>query len=201
MRRRLALLAMVMVLPACSGSTGAAPGSGANAAAVIAPSLERSDQPSFASRTGRPPALSLQELFHPAYQVPVDPSRIRTLLVTGDVIPARGVAYFAAVRHDYLWPFRPTAAYTKNADITYVNLEAPLFSGCPVSPAESFTFCGDPRFVNGLTLMGAKVVNLANNHLTNYGAAGVASTDQLLHQAGMQTSGLGPVAVIDVRGI
>ena len=108
--RRLALLAMVMVLPACSGSTGASPGAGANVAAVIGPALERSDQPSFANRTGRPPALSLQELFHPAYHVPVDPSRIRTLLVTGDVIPARGVAYFAAVRHDYLWPFRPTAA-------------------------------------------------------------------------------------------
>ena len=49
--RRLALLAMVIVLPACSGSTGAAPGSGANVAAVIAPSLDRSDQPSFANRT------------------------------------------------------------------------------------------------------------------------------------------------------
>ncbi len=123
------------------------------------------------------------------------------MIVTGDIIPARGVAYFAAVRHDYLWPFRPTADYTKNADITYVNLEAPLFAGCPVSPASSFTFCGDPRFVDGLTLMGAKVANLANNHLTNYGAAGVASTDQLLNQHGILTSGLGPVAVIDVRGL
>ena len=192
---------MVMVLPACSGSTGASPGAGANVAAVIAPALDRSDQPSFANRTGRPPALSLQELFHPAYHVPIDPSRIRTLLVTGDVIPARGVAYFAAVRHDYLWPFRPTAAYTRNADITYINLEAPLFTGCPVSPKESFTFCGDPRFVNGMTLMGADVANLANNHLSNYGAEGINLTQNLLNQHGIQTSGLGPVAVIDVRGV
>jgi poly-gamma-glutamate capsule biosynthesis protein CapA/YwtB (metallophosphatase superfamily) len=111
------------------------------------------------------------------------------------------VAYFAAVRHDYLWPFRPTAAYTKNADITYINLEAPLFAGCPVSPASSFTFCGDPRFVDGLTAMGADVANLANNHLSNYGAAGITSTEQLLNSHGILTSGLGPVAVIDVRGI
>jgi len=171
------------------------------AAPVIGPSLDRADQPSFSYRTGRPPALSLQELFHPVYNVPADPSMVRTMIVTGDIIPARGVAYFAAVRHDYLWPFRPTADYTKDADITYVNLEAPLFAGCPVSPASSFTFCGDPRFVDGLTLMGAKVANLANNHLTNYGAAGVASTDQLLNQHGILTSGLGPVAVIDVRGL
>ena len=159
------------------------------------------DQPSFAARTGRPPVLSLEELFHPTYNVPLDPSKIRTLLVTGDIIPARGVNYFATVKHDFLWPFRPTADFTKNADITYVNLEAPLFSGCPVSPAESFTFCGDARFVDGLTFMGAKVANLANNHLSNYGAEGITATDQLLQSHGILTSGLGPVAVIDVRGI
>src|SRR5260370_25188558 len=171
-------------------------------ARVIGPAMDGLDQPSFAFRTGRPPALSLQELFHPRYNVPADPSLVRTLLVTGDIIPARGVAWAAIdVHHDYLWPFRPTADYTKHADVTYVHLDAPLFSGCPVNPNSSFTFCGDARFVGGLSLMGAKVVNLANNHLTNYGAAGVDSTVHLLDQAGILNSGLGPGAVIDVRGI
>ena len=131
----------------------------------------------------------------------MDPANIRTLLVTGDIIPGRGVNYFATVRHDFLWPFRPTAAYTKNADITYINLEAPLFAGCPVNPNPTFTFCGDPRWVNGLTYMGADVANLANNHLNNYGAQGITATDQLLNQHHILTSGLGPVAVIDVRGL
>jgi capsule synthesis protein PGA_cap len=166
---------------------------------VAAPDL--ADQPGFSDRTGRLPALGLQSLFHPTYIVPNDPGKVRTLLVTGDVIPARGVDYFATSRHDFLWPFRRTADYTKNADITYINLESPLFAGCKVDPGPSFTFCGDARFVDGLTLMGADVANLANNHLTNYGAEGVTATDQLLHQHGIQTSGLGPVAVIDVRGI
>ena len=170
-------------------------------ARVLAAAPDMADQPSFATRTGRPPVLSLQELFHPTYNMPLDPSKIRTLLVTGDIIPARGVNYFATVKHDFLWPFRPTAGYTKNADITYINLEAPLFAGCPVSPAESFTFCGDARFVNGLTFMGADVANLANNHLSNYGAEGITATDQLLQKNGILNSGLGPVAVIDVRGI
>jgi len=202
LRYAASILAAGLLAAACSnGSPPVVSATHASTARVIGPAMDAVDQPSFAFRTGRPPALSLQELFHPRYNVPADPSLVRTMLVTGDIIPARGVAYFAAVRHDYLWPFRPTADYTRNADITYVNLEAPLFSGCPVSPAESFTFCGDPRFVNGLTLMGAKVANLANNHLTNYGAAGVSSTDQLLNQNGILTSGLGPVAVIDVRGI
>jgi poly-gamma-glutamate synthesis protein (capsule biosynthesis protein) len=197
-----AVLAAGLLGVACStGSPPVVSTTHVSTARVAGPAMDGLDQPSFAFRTGRPPALSLQELFHPRYTVPADPSMVRTLLVTGDIIPARGVAYFAAVRRDYLWPFRPTADYTKNADVTYINLEAPLLAGCPVSPAESFTFCGDPRFVNGLTLMGAKVANLANNHLTNYGSAGVASTETILNQNGILTSGLGPVAVIDVRGI
>jgi poly-gamma-glutamate capsule biosynthesis protein CapA/YwtB (metallophosphatase superfamily) len=195
------LVAAVILAAACTGGSSVVLSPATSSARVLVPAPDAADQPSFAYRTGRPPALSLQELFHPTYNVPADPTKIRTLLVTGDIIPARGVNYFATVRHDFLWPFRPTATYTANADITYINLEAPLFSGCPVSPAESFTFCGDARFVDGLTFMGAKVANLANNHLSNYGAEGITATDQLLQSHSIQTSGLGPVAVIDVRGL
>src|SRR5260370_36641230 len=197
------ILAAGLRAAACStGSPPVVSATHVSAARVIGPAMDGLDQPWFAFRTGRPPGLRRQELFHPRYNVPADPSLVRTLLVTGDIIPARGVAWAAIdVHHDYLWPFRSTADYTKNADVTYVNLEAPLFSGCPVNPNSSFTFCGDARFVGGLSLMGAKVVNLANNHLTNYGAAGVDSTVHLLDHAGILNSRLGPVAVIDARGI
>jgi poly-gamma-glutamate synthesis protein (capsule biosynthesis protein) len=199
---RHAVLVAALVLVACNQGAGPPPTSTAvsgSRALVAAPDF--TDQPSFVTRTGRLPLLSLQSLFHPTYLVPNDPTHVRTLLVTGDVIPARGVNYFATNRHDFLWPFRPTADYTKNADITYINLESPLFAGCPVVATETFTFCGDARFIDGLTMMGAKVANLANNHLSNYGAEGITLTDKLLQSHGIQTSGLGPVAVIDVRGI
>ena len=199
---RQALVVALLFVAACNNT--AAPVTGvivASSARALVAAPDLSDQPSFVDRTGRLPVLSLQSLFHPTYNVPHDPAHVRTILVTGDVIAARGVNYFATTRHDFLWPFRPTADYTKNADITYVNLETPLFAGCPVDPNSGFTFCGDARFVNGLTLMGAKVVNLANNHLSNYGAQGINLTTQLLEKNGMLTSGLGPVAVIDVRGI
>jgi hypothetical protein len=195
-------IALLVILVACNNAVAPPTATTAvSGARTLVAAPDFADQPSFATRTGRPPALSLQQLFHPSYIVPSDASKIRTLLVTGDIIPARGVNYFATVKHDFLWPFRPTADYAKNADITYISLEAPLFSGCPVSPASSFTFCGDARFIDGLTLIGTDVANLANNHLTNYGAEGVTATDNLLHQHGIQSSGLGPVAVIDVRGI
>jgi poly-gamma-glutamate capsule biosynthesis protein CapA/YwtB (metallophosphatase superfamily) len=192
----------LFVAVACNSSTPpAATGSTASSSRVLVAAPDLFDQASFSDRTGRLPVLSLQGLFHPRYVVPNDPSRIRTLVVTGDVIPARGVNYYATARRDFLWPFRPTADYTKNADITYINLETPLFAGCPVVATATFTFCGDARFINGLTLMGAKVANLANNHLSNYGAEGITATDKLLQDHGIKSSGLGPVAVIDVRGI
>ena len=192
--------ALVLMLLACN-NTAAPLSSAASNVRVLVAAPDFADQPSFAFRSGRPPALSLQGLFHPTYNVPIDPTKIRTLIATGDIIPARGVNYYATQRKDFLWPFRPTADFTKNADITYISLESPLFAGCPVSPASSFTFCGDARFASGLTLMGAKVANVANNHFTNYGAEGATATDKLLQQNGILSSGLGPVAVIDVRGI
>ncbi|MDQ2923209.1 MAG: CapA family protein [Candidatus Dormibacteraeota bacterium] len=196
------LVVALVLVAACTNTTAPlTAGTAASSARALVAAPDYADQPSFATRTGRPPALTLQGLFHPTYSIPDDPSKVRTLLVTGDIIPARGVNYFATTRRDFLWPFRPTADFTKNADITYINLEAPLFDGCQVSPKESFTFCGDPRFADGLNLMGARVANLTNNHITNYGAEGVKATDQLLQKHGILTSGLGPVAVLDVRGI
>jgi len=194
-------LALLMLVACNSGSPPAISAIVASSARALVAAPDLSDQPSFVDRSGRLPALTLQNLFHPTYVAPNDPSQVRTLLVTGDIIPARGVNYFATIKHDFLWPFRPTADYTKNADITYVNLEAPLFAGCPVNPAESFTFCGDPRFAGSLSYMGADVVNLANNHTSNYGAQGINETEQLLQQQNILTSGLGPVAVINVRGL
>jgi poly-gamma-glutamate capsule biosynthesis protein CapA/YwtB (metallophosphatase superfamily) len=200
-RRAGCLITLVLLGTACSNGTQAVATPTVVPAGALVAAPDGADQPTFADRTGRPLSLSLQELFHPTRNVPLDPANIRTMLVTGDIIPARGVNYFATTRHDFLWPFRPTAAYTKKADITFINLEAPLFAGCPVSAAESFTFCGDARFVGGLNYMGADVANLANNHLSNYGAEGITATNKLLQSHGILTSGLGPVAVINVRGI
>lgn len=203
MRLRSVVVALAVLLAACT--QGQQPVASTSAAPSI--SVQLASAPGFVDPAAiteiveAPPPLSLQELFHPTYAVPANPSKIRTLLVTGDVIPARGVDYFATQRGDFLWPFRRTASYTKNADVTLINLESPLFAGCPVNPNSGFTFCGDARFVNGLKYMGADVVNLANNHTTNYGAEGIAATEQLLTKNGLQYSGEGPVAVVDVRGI
>ncbi len=145
-------------------------------------------------------ALSLSGLFHPAGPAPGDASHLRTMMVTGDIIPARQVNVEATQRGDFLWPFRPTADFVKNADVVYGNLESPLFAGCKAT-STGFQFCGDGRFVSGLTFSGVSVVNLANNHLSNYGAQGIQSTTALLDKAGIKYSGLGPAAILDVKGL
>jgi len=188
----LRLLVIVLLLAtACSSgaSTGthpALPRSAASAAPTPLP-------------TPTPFKLTLGGLFHPAGSVQADPAHVRTLIATGDVIPARLVNIAAASRHDFVWPFRPTADYVKNADVTFINLESPLLAGCPQRPT-GMVFCGNQGFVDGLTAIGAKVANLANNHV--YAGPDTDATAALLQQHGIQAAtNLGPPVILDVRGL
>ncbi|HKC18916.1 MAG TPA: hypothetical protein VKE27_04730, partial [Candidatus Dormibacteraeota bacterium] len=89
------LVVLVLALVACNQTAAPVTSTVASTARELVAAPDFADQPSFSDRTGQLPALSLQSLFHPKYAVPKDPSKIRTLLVTGDVIPARGVNYYA----------------------------------------------------------------------------------------------------------
>ena len=197
MARRGLVLVLVGLLMACScGTAGpAAPIAGVHSPAAAAPSSSPVPSPS-----PTPPALTVTGLFHPGAPFSTDPTHVRTMIATGDIIPSRLVNYYATQKKDFLWPFRPTADYVKNADVTFGNLESPLFGGCQLSTG-GFTFCGDSRFVSGLQLDGIDVVNLANNHTNNYGAAGLNATVDLLNKNGIQSCGVGPAAIVDVRGL
>lgn len=193
MPRRLLLSLLPLLLAACS--TGLpAEGPAIHHAVAAEPSPSPSPSPPFA-----PPPLTLTGLFHPAPMV-VDPTHLRTLVVTGDMIPARMVNVTATRMNDFLWPYRPTSAFVGDADITFTNLETPLFAGCPEYET-GFTFCGDPRFVNGLVLDHVTVANLANNHAGNFGTEGIDKTVALLDAHGIKHTGLGPPAIVDVRGL
>jgi poly-gamma-glutamate capsule biosynthesis protein CapA/YwtB (metallophosphatase superfamily) len=124
---------------------------------------------------------------------------VRTLIATGDVIPARLLNAAATERGDFAFPFRPTADYVRGADLTFINLESPLLPGCAVVRTGT-TFCGDVRWVDGLKQIGTKVANVANNHV--YDGPQTERTKALLEQNGIQvTTDLGAPVVIDVRGL
>ena len=190
--RRAALAAAVTILAAgCSTGGSAAPPAAPAARATAAPSRPPTPTPL--------PRLSLGGLFHPAGPVQADPAHTWTLIATGDTIPARLVNVAATQRGDFLWPFRPTADYVKNADVTYINLESPLLAGCPAR-STGMVFCGDPRFVDGLSAIGTKVANLANNHV--YPGPDTQRTADLLQQHGIPTTtDVGPPVVLTVKGL
>ena len=129
-----------------------------------------------------------------------DQSKIRVLIATGDVIPAREVNYQVLLHHDFLYPWRQTADYLKSGDLLFVDLESPLLKRCPTTRS-GFKFCGDARAIAGFDYAGVNVANLANNHSTNYGAAGTSETIALLTKHGIGVSGNGLSEVRDIRGV
>jgi poly-gamma-glutamate synthesis protein (capsule biosynthesis protein) len=129
-----------------------------------------------------------------------DASRLRVLVATGDIIPARTTNWKVVTRNDFLYPYRATVDYLRQSDLLFVNLEAPLMASCPIT-REGFKFCGDGRHIQGLAYAKVSVASLANNHLTNYGPAGTNETIGLLNRNGIAPVGLGLWTVRDVHGI
>jgi capsule synthesis protein PGA_cap len=128
--------------------------------------------------------------------------RVRTLIATGDVIPARDVdSRIRARGNDFLYPVAETAGVLRAADLTLINLEAPLIDQCPPHPRPGFRFCGQAGFIEALVHAGVDVAGLENNHIGNFGPAGTAATVALLHEHGIDHADRRTLAVRDVRGL
>lgn len=122
------------------------------------------------------------------------------MIATGDVIPARSVNFQVHKWKDFTWPYQKTAGLTKNADITFINLETPLIKDCPITN-EGMVFCGSAKNVQGLVFAGVDIANLANNHAGNHDEEGVKETKKLLNQNNIRTTGIDGAEIIDIRGI
>lgn len=174
------------------------------------PARTRASAPPFARGTARslkaashdPPLLTLGSIFaaRPPSLAAYDRRNVRTLIATGDVIPARSVNYKMRIYNDFLYPVRRTADFLRTGDITLINLESPLIDGCATT-TEGMSFCGDPRFVQGLRYAGVDVACTANNHAGNYGDAGIAETWGHLRAAGIGYCGWGAADHKVVRGL
>jgi poly-gamma-glutamate synthesis protein (capsule biosynthesis protein) len=150
------------------------------------------------------PVQSLDDIFV-APPVPItgrDAERIRTLVATGDVIPARNVdSGIRALGNDFLYPVAETAEVLRDADLALIDLEAPLIEHCPHHPGDGFQFCGQAGFVEALVHAGVDVASLENNHIGNYGPMGISETTALLHEHGIDHTDRRTLAVREVRGL
>lgn len=100
----------------------------------------------------------------------------------GGIIPTQGVqAIFAPTR-----PFLGDAA-----DVTVANLESPLTNTGTPHPTKSIIFRSSPANVAGLTYAGIDVVTIANNHVLDYGLAGLQQMQSVLRTNNIVFSGAG----------
>lgn len=147
-------------------------------------------------------ALTQDSLFtNTAIKDGYDPDKLWTMVVTGDIIPARGVDN--RVRRsgpDYPFAGPGIIELLQSGDLTIADLEAPVLDNCPVHN-EGFTFCGQSSFAAAMAKAGINLVSVENNHVGNYGQAGRDETNQHLTQAKIAYSTATTPSISTVKGI
>ncbi|PIS22484.1 hypothetical protein COT50_01715 [candidate division WWE3 bacterium CG08_land_8_20_14_0_20_41_10] len=116
------------------------------------------------------------------------PKKRVVLIATGDVVPGRSVNYQMVKFNNFKWSFEKVNDVLASGDITVVNFEVPLVKNCPTT-VEGMVFCGREEAVSGLVASGVDVVTLANNHISDYGVAGIENTVRLMRENGVETVG------------
>jgi len=81
-------------------------------------------------------------------------------------------------------------AYLRRADLAIVNLEGPAPNNYRYHPT-GFVFSMAPKLLAGLQSAGIDMVSLANNHIRNWGGAGISSTITNLNKLGIKHAGAG----------
>ncbi len=192
----------MLLIIACGGSAD-------DAASKLQPLVNPTDSP-VPTPTPAPsysaplPPLTTADVFPPRdlSQYNLDPSHIRTVIATGDVIPARHTDYIIRnMGNNFEYAVDATKDITSAADITVINLEAPLIGGCPEEAGETFTFCGQPGFTAALQTAGVDIATLENNHIGNYASDGITETEQHLDAAGIKWADSYTPSIINVRGV
>ena len=120
-----------------------------------------------------------------------------TILGTTPHLPPHPGSYFMSVER----------VLDRGAQIVFGNLEGTLTtataSKCgPVPHPDCFAFRDPPGYARYFRQAGFTILNDANNHSFDFGAAGQAQTIRALHAAGLAQTGLpGEITVVRARGI
>jgi poly-gamma-glutamate capsule biosynthesis protein CapA/YwtB (metallophosphatase superfamily) len=112
-----------------------------------------------------------------------------TLAAAGDVMLA-GAALPVVRRFGPDFPFDSTRSVLKSADFAIANLEAPFGAGGRPFQ-KTFTFRVPPEFAAGLPGAGFDVLNLANNHILDFGRPPFEQTLRILDSLGIGRCGAG----------
>ncbi|HET7444271.1 MAG TPA: CapA family protein [Solirubrobacterales bacterium] len=135
----------------------------------------------------------------PASAARAEPPKAISIAAVGDTIlgntpqlPGSPAKYFRSV------------APQLRGDVVFANLEGTLTdasgSKCGAGSSECFAFHNPPRFARAFRAAGFTVMNHANNHFGDFGAAGEADTIRALRRAGITQVGRpADITVIPVK--
>ena len=103
----------------------------------------------------------------------------------------RGTSFEAYIeKYGYGYPFEKVKQYFEQDDLSVVNLEGTFYDHDLNLEADvNYHFRGSSDLVNILTESSIEACSIANNHITDYGDAGLQSTIQTLENAGVHWFG------------
>ncbi len=114
-----------------------------------------------------------------------------TLVLGGDFAP---VDRFPPVAPRLGWgfPYRRTARLLRNADVTFLNLEAPITAHAKqFFLYKTYNYRVDPAALPAWDALGLDVVSLANNHVKDRRNQGLRDTLEHLRRVGIESVGAG----------
>jgi poly-gamma-glutamate synthesis protein (capsule biosynthesis protein) len=116
-------------------------------------------------------------------------TRRTTVLVASDWAPIR--AFDSVVRANPESVYGDLLPVLRRADLRIVNCECALTTATRPVWKSGAVFKGTPAHVKGLTAVPFDVACLANNHVLDFGVAGLRQTLSLLRRRGVRTVGAG----------
>lgn len=108
-----------------------------------------------------------------------------TIGLVGDLGLGRFITYTARLKDDFSYSFSALSPWLSQNDFNLANLESPIVDNCPSVSGNTFKFCGDPKFIPSL-LQNKFILNLANNHILNYGQSGLDQTQKFLDDSSIK---------------
>jgi len=112
-----------------------------------------------------------------------------TVLVAADWAPIR--AFDPIIRSSPEAVYGDLLPYLRRADLRIVNCECALTRARKPVWKSGAVFKGTPQHIKGLTAVPFDVACLANNHVLDYGVAGLEESLEVLTRAGLRTVGAG----------
>ena len=113
-----------------------------------------------------------------------------TMLFVGDIMLSRSVGTLMAKKDNYNFPFEKIIDTLKQADLVIANLENPV-SARGIKVGSIYSFRADPKVIESLQYAGINIVNIANNHMWDYGRDAFSDTLEYLKMAGIDYVGGG----------